>query len=82
MSTQISLRLPDSLRAQIEEAAQVSGRSKNTEMVIRLEESFAKSDMDIQSAILQIQEKLDAVMLELSRLRRAVAAPRASEDQS
>ena len=40
-SAQFQLRLPDDLKARIQEAADASGRSTNTEIVIALHEKFS-----------------------------------------
>lgn len=42
LDTQLKLRLPAALRAQVEQAAKASRRSINAELLIRLEASFAQ----------------------------------------
>jgi len=41
---QMNIRLPEELKAAIEQAAKANGRSMNAEIVSRLEQSFAVSD--------------------------------------
>lgn len=42
---QVNLRIPQSLKDQVEEAAEKSGRSMNAEICYRLEESFASNEI-------------------------------------
>ncbi len=42
---QVNLRIPQSLKDQVEEAAEKSGRSMNAEICYRLEESFASNEV-------------------------------------
>lgn len=68
---QMKIRLPDSLRLQIEQAAQASGRSLNAEIVRRLEVSFNQVSIDpIEYENLKIhqpdflQDKIDDMVKE------------------
>jgi len=44
---QFKLRMPASLRAQVEQAAKNARRSLNAEIVLRLEASFAQSTREV-----------------------------------
>lgn len=41
---QFNLRVPEELKKQVDEAAQISGRSINAEAAYRLEQSFVEND--------------------------------------
>lgn len=49
------LRLPEKLKAEIEEHARKNNRSLNAEVVARLQESVAWQDYDIQTMAAQIE---------------------------
>lgn len=53
---QFQLRMPDGLREQIKHAADANGRSMNSELVLRLEQSFSAE----RSAYPEIARLLDA----------------------
>ena len=68
---QMKIRLPDSLKSQIEKAAQVGGRSLNAEIIRRLEESFKNIAIDpVEYAHMKIyqpdflMEKIDTLVKE------------------
>jgi len=42
---QFNLRVPEELKKQVDEASQISGRSINAEAIYRLEQSFAKEEL-------------------------------------
>ena len=44
LDPQFKLRLPPALRAQVEQAATVSRRSLNAEIIVRLESTFAQAE--------------------------------------
>lgn len=68
---QFSLRFPDGLRDQIKVAAAASGRSMNTEIILRLEASF-EPGRELTPAIARAIE--DHVNAEVARRLREVAA--------
>lgn len=47
MDPQFKLRMPATLRAQVEQAAKEARRSLNAEIVLRLEASFAQSTREV-----------------------------------
>jgi hypothetical protein len=53
-SDKFMLRFPDGMRDKIREAAENNGRSMNTEIVARLEASFAASDLNVDKAVQQV----------------------------
>ena len=57
------LRMPDGLRARIKEQAEVRGRSMNTEIVVRLEESLRGGGISDEA-----QETIQQLQKEVSRL--------------
>lgn len=48
---QFNLRVPEELKKQVDEAAQISGRSINAEAAYRLEQSFSREDSHPQAAM-------------------------------
>lgn len=66
-SAQFNLRMPDDLRDRIEAAARKSGRSMNTEIVVRLVESLeagkgAAPDAAVAAVRDEIGPKLDRIL--------------------
>lgn len=62
--TQVNLRLPDSMRDQIRDAAAANKRSMNAEFVARIEQSFAEqaSIASISNDLEQIKRALIALL--------------------
>jgi len=53
---ELRLRLPEGLKAEIEEHAKKNQRSLNAEVVARLQESVAWQDYDIEDMAKQLEE--------------------------
>lgn len=70
-ATQISLRLPDDLKRRVADAADLNGRSNNTEIIIRLEDSFSEAGQI--SADHSVQAGLDEIRRELAAIKREIA---------
>ena len=67
---QFQLRMPDDLRDRIKDAADANGRSMNSELVIRIENSFSAD----QSAYPEIARLLEAhIEAEVSKRIRKIA---------
>ena len=67
LAAQISLRLPEELRRLVDEAAGKNGRSKNTEIIMRLEESFAGDRPPSHAGLDDIKRELETIKAELAR---------------
>lgn len=76
----MKVRLPDSLKSKVEEAASASGRSLNAEIVFRLERSFPSLDQliiehrliemrQIEMDLLELNQQADELRLQLAQLR-------------
>ena len=64
----LNLRYPEALRRRLERAAKNSGRSLNTEIVERLEQSFRREDFEkIQDAINEGMLKVIGVVADVAR---------------
>jgi predicted transcriptional regulator len=64
----LNLRYPEALRRRLERAAMNSGRSMNTEIVERLEQSFRREDFEkIQDAINEGMLKVMGVVADVAR---------------
>lgn len=67
-SDQFPLRLPDGMREQLKDAANLSGRSMNTEIVHRLEQSF-KDALSPDTIRMMLQQMLHMIIGERAALR-------------
>ncbi|WP_328186883.1 Arc family DNA-binding protein [Marinobacter sp. OP 3.4] len=69
------LRLPAGMREQIREAAERNSRSMNSEIVARLEQSFAgPKELEAAAGVSQrLEEQLQQVRMELSLMAKANA---------
>jgi hypothetical protein len=79
LAPQVGLRLPEDLHEMVIEAADNNGRSRNTEMVIRLRGSFdaARQGMtpsNIQADIHELKREMHAMRHELARITELLAA--------
>jgi predicted DNA-binding protein len=64
----LNLRYPEALRRRLERAAKNSGRSMNTEIVERLEESFEREDFEkVQDVINRGMLKIIGVIAEVTK---------------
>ena len=54
---QFKLRLTPELDTAIEMAAMKNGRTKNGEILMRLDQSFARSDTDFEARVVEIIER-------------------------
>jgi len=72
-----SIRLPASIRRQLEEAARASGRSLHAEILLRLGVSLDASKVENSVAEDDLEEKIRAIALEIVReeLRKIGVAP-------
>ena len=67
---QFVLRMPDGLRDQVKQAADANGRSMNSELILRVEQSFSAE----QSAYPEIARLLDGhIEAEVSKRLRSIA---------
>jgi len=77
-TAQLKLRLPETLRRQIEREARKNDHSLNTEMVRRLEQSFARQEIEslIQTvATSSAEQAVDAALNRLNQSAGAVQSP-------
>jgi plasmid maintenance system antidote protein VapI len=79
LAAQTGLRLPEDLRLMVIEAADNNGRSRNTEMVIRLRESFdaarqGMTPIDIQTDLHEMKREMQTMRRELARITELLAA--------
>ncbi|MED5607775.1 Arc family DNA-binding protein [Pseudomonas sp. JH-2] len=75
-----SLRMPEELRSQLEDAAKSTKRSLNAEIVARLEASFALSIPAAGSSIEDLNLQRSEVASQISNLRRVIRGREAGLD--
>jgi hypothetical protein len=72
-SVQFALRLPVHVRDKLKEAADLSGRSINSEILFRIQQSFTndegKENVDLFALPAKAQEALAFVLEEMSKLK-------------
>lgn len=69
---QVNFRMPKELKDKLEKAAHESGRSITSELVTRLEQSFAQ-DQPTHIHMLELNHMLDKIMRELQELKKPTA---------
>jgi hypothetical protein len=77
-TVQLKLRFSEALRRRLERAAKAKDRSLNTEMVLRLEESFRMDELDAQMKASVGKSFKEALMVPLSEIGRFTMQERAA----